>query len=114
MLPRSLILFTTLNVSGFKSIGCWTDNVSDRAINSLEGKHPLLKDPNYRARTNAFMKCAQAAMDKNYKLFALQNGGQCFGQRHQVDSYKKFGPSINCKGRTAFQLFSAQEMIVPA
>lgn len=74
--------------------------MTERAIKILEGKHPLLKDTNYKARSNALMKCAEAALDKKYKLFALQNGGQCFGQGDQYDSYKKFGPSIGCKGKT--------------
>ena len=85
-------------LSEFKSIGCWTDNMAARAVAPLEGKHPLLKDSNYKARTNALMKCAEVALDKKFKLFALQNGGQCFGQGDQYDSYKKYGPSYGCKG----------------
>ena len=100
-----------MNASDFKSIGCWTDSVSGRALSSLEGKHPLLKTRNYKARSNALMKCAEAAIDKKFKFFALQNGGQCFGQADQVESYKKFGPSRNCKGIIAFQLGKHQSKI---
>lgn len=105
------INFLLLNVSDFKSIGCWTDSVADRAINSLEGKHPLLKDTNYKARSNALMKCAEAAMDKKFKFFALQNGGQCFGQADQVETYKKHGPSVLCKGISTC-LFAGQTSIL--
>ncbi|KAK3721426.1 hypothetical protein QZH41_020680 [Actinostola sp. cb2023] len=88
----------TLKGQNFKNIGCWTDNIGSRAITILEGKHPLLSDSNYKARSNALMKCAETALDKKHKLFALQNGGQCFGQGDQFESYKKYGPSFNCKG----------------
>ena len=82
----------------FKSIGCWSDT-SVRAIKPLEGQHPLLKDLDYRSRVNALMKCAQVSLEKNLEMFALQNGGQCFGDKNAETSFRKYGPSTGCCGK---------------
>ncbi|XP_022800377.1 uncharacterized protein LOC111338206 [Stylophora pistillata] len=79
----------------FKSDGCWRDN-RDRAIEKLEGKHPLLKESDYRSRVNALMKCAEVALAKNLPMFALQNGGQCFGGIDTGKTFRKYGPSAAC------------------
>ena len=92
--PYNFYLYHTV----FKSIGCWKDN-QDRAIGLLEGNHRLLKDPDYKARVNALMKCAEAALDKSLVMFALQNGGQCFGDKNAEKSFRKYGPSTACCGR---------------
>ena len=47
-------------------------------MESLEGKHSHLKQHDYRIRTNALMKCAEAAGEQDLNLFALQKGGQYF------------------------------------
>ncbi|KAL9981496.1 hypothetical protein ACROYT_G010203 [Oculina patagonica] len=89
----------TFEIKGktFKSIGCWRDN-PDRAIEILEGKHRLLKDPDYKSRVNALMKCANAAFDMSLVMFALQNGGQCFGGKDSEKTFRKYGPSTACCG----------------
>ena len=46
-----------------------------RSIPTLEGNHPLLMDSDYKARTDPLQKCAEAALDKGYRVFGLQNGG---------------------------------------
>ena len=71
-----------------------------RAIESMEGKHRLLRDVEYRSRVNALMKCAEAALDKNISMFALQNGGQCFGGKSAEGSFRKYGPSAACCGNS--------------
>ena len=86
-----------LNYTAFKSIGCWSDT-SVRAIETLEGKHALLKDPDYKSRVNALMKCAEAALATNLTMFALQNGGQCFGGKNAEKTFRKYGPSTACCG----------------
>lgn len=82
----------------FKSIGCWKDD-PNRAIELLEGKHRLLKDPDYKVRVNALMKCADAARNMSLVMFAVQNGGQCFGGINAEKSFRKYGPSTACCGR---------------
>lgn len=44
------------------------------------------------------MKCAEAADENNLKLFALQNGGQCFGGSNNENTYYKYGRSSQCEG----------------
>ena len=84
----------------FKSIGCWADSPKNRAMESLEGKHSHLKQHDYRTRINALMKCAEAADEQDLNLFALQNGGQCFGGKNDENTYRKHGPSAECQGST--------------
>lgn len=67
-------------------------------MESLEGKHSQLKQHDYKMRVNALMKCAEAADDQDLKLFALQNGGQCFGGKNAENTYRKLGPSTECTG----------------
>ena len=56
-------------------------------------------DPNYKGRRHALFKCAKAALDKGYKLFGIENGGQCFGSVGGDKRYHKYGTSKECKGR---------------
>ena len=67
-------------------------------MTTLEGKHSLLKQQDYKTRVNALMKCAEAADENDTKLFALQNGGQCFGGSNDENTYRKYGPSTECEG----------------
>ena len=69
-------------------------------MESLEGKHSHLKQHDYRTRVNALVKCAEAADEQDLKLFALQNGGQCFGGKNDENTYRKHGPSAECQGST--------------
>lgn len=92
------VLFIISFYSVFKSIGCWADSPKNRAMDSLEGKNTQLKHHDYKTRVNALMKCAEAADDQDFKLFALQNGGQCFGGKNAENTYRKYGPSSECGG----------------
>lgn len=67
-------------------------------MGSLEGKHLQLKQHDYKSRVNALMKCAEAAIEQGLKLFALQDGGQCFGGANDENSYQKHGVSVECRG----------------
>ena len=87
-----------LCISVFKSIGCWADSQQDRAMESLEGKFSKLKQHDYKTRVNALMKCAEAADENDLELFAIQNGGQCFGGRNDKNTYRKHGASSDCGG----------------
>lgn len=82
----------------FKSAGCWRDTW-ERAIPTLEGKSKYLKEVDYKARTNALMKCAKAAKSLGLTMFAVQNGGQCFGGKGADKTYKKYGASVTCRGK---------------
>lgn len=85
-------------LSEFESLGCWKDAWS-RSLPTLEGEHYLLMDPNYKGRKYALFKCARAALDKGYKLFGIENGGQCFASSGGDKRYHKYGVSKECRGK---------------
>ena len=85
--------------SEFKSLGCWKDTW-DRAIPLMEKKHAMLFESDYQKRSNALMKCAEAALDNNFTIFSLENGGQCFSGKDADKTYMKYGVSYTCKGDT--------------
>ena len=74
----------------YNSLGCWKDSASKRVFKSLEGKSSFL-DGHYKSRTNAIEKCFQAALANDWEIFALQDGGQCFGSSNPSRNYKKHG-----------------------
>ncbi|XP_065675162.1 uncharacterized protein LOC105845100 isoform X8 [Hydra vulgaris] len=85
-------LKVTFDATVFLKLGCWRDT-QDRALVTLEGKSPeeiLL----YHKRTDPLGYCYRAASNYGYRIFALQNGGQCFAGNNA--SYQKFGVSNNC------------------
>ena len=40
--------------------------------------------------------CFHAALDKDMELFALQDGGQCFGSSNPKLKYTKYGSATGC------------------
>ncbi|XP_035674439.1 uncharacterized protein LOC118414482 isoform X3 [Branchiostoma floridae] len=77
------------------SLGCWKDS-SNRAIATLEKTDERL-DGTYTARADAIEKCYQVAKSRGFSVFAVQNGGECFGSATALGTYKKYGPSSSCK-----------------
>ncbi|XP_048589925.1 neurogenic locus notch homolog protein 1-like isoform X3 [Nematostella vectensis] len=85
-------------VTEYQSLGCWADtpnwrNPHSRALISLEGLDAKIMD-DYHRRKQPISKCAEIARDLGYKIFAIQNGGQCFSGARD---YRKYGPSELCK-----------------
>ncbi|KAI8500095.1 hypothetical protein Bbelb_224120 [Branchiostoma belcheri] len=78
----------------YTGLGCWTDT-SDRAIPILEGTDPRLDGP-YQSRQDAIQKCYQVAQSRGFTVFAVQNGGQCFGSANAFNTYNRYGPSTAC------------------
>ena len=80
-------------------LGCWKDEKRDgnpRALKSAEGGSNFL-DGHYLNRENAITKCFKTAKSWGHKIFALQDGGQCFTEEPGfVHNYKAYGPSPNC------------------
>lgn len=58
-------------------------------------------DSDYKSRSDPLQKCAEASLDKGFKLFALQNGGQCFAGTGGENRYNVYGTSPNCRGKFA-------------
>ena len=81
--------------SAYFTIGCYKDT-SNRAIQTLEGKDPIL-DGSYSSRINAIAKCAVAATSRGYSMFAVQNGGWCAASATAPQTYDKYGRSTACK-----------------
>ena len=48
----------------------------------------------YKRRTDAINKCYRAARMLGYKIFAVQDGGQCFSA--STVTHDKYGPSSAC------------------
>ena len=78
----------------YKSLGCFKDE-ANRAIASLEGTNSIL-DGHYRNRENHIEKCYKVSLSLGYKVFAIQDGGQCFGSATAKDTYKDYGASTEC------------------
>ncbi|XP_019637236.1 PREDICTED: uncharacterized protein LOC109479688 [Branchiostoma belcheri] len=79
----------------YTTLGCWRDT-SERAIPTLEGTDPLLDGGHYYERTRAIEKCYQVARSRGFTVFAVQNGGQCFGSANGHNTYNKYGPTTAC------------------
>ena len=75
-------------------LGCFRDT-AERTIPSLEGTHPIL-DGYFRSRENAVTKCYMADLNLGYKVFAVQNGGQCMGSPTAEMTYNRYGESAAC------------------
>lgn len=80
--------------SPYIHFGCWKDSIP-RALSSFEGTSPTL-DGNYKNRERAFQKCFELTKSLGYKIFGVQDGGQCFISTLPDDSYKTYGTSNEC------------------
>ena len=49
----------------------------------------------YKNRANPKQNCLDTALMNRFKVLALQDGGQCFGDDN-LDLYKKYGKSTEC------------------
>jgi len=78
----------------YRSLGCWLDT-SNRAIATLEGVDSRLTG-RYQSRDNAIHLCYEAAKERGYPAFALQNGGQCFASSDALNMYQQYGAANNC------------------
>jgi len=90
--------------------GCWKDDYPVRALESAEElikqRWPEEKDRSYKNRENAVGKCFDAAQSLGRKVFAIQDGGQCFtegppkmegdGDKWKGD-HKAYGLSDKCE-----------------
>ena len=63
----------------------------------LERQDPVL-DGNYHSRQDPIDKCYQAALKRDYSVFAVQNGGECFSGSTADQTYNKYGESSACRG----------------
>lgn len=83
-----------MDIERIEDMGCYLDT-PDRAIPLLEAIGPQL-DGSYMQRAAAIRRCANAAHQLKIDVFAVQNGGQCFGGPEANLSYNKYGNSTRC------------------
>ena len=76
-------------------LGCFGDTGS-RAIPTLEGSDYRL-DGDYGSRQDPLEKCINAAFNRGFDVFALQNGGWCASSESAAITYDQYGPSSACQ-----------------
>ncbi len=86
----------------YESVGCYKDS-NERAIESVDGishydfSAPYLLWRDYKKRNQAIQKCALFAKLHGYKMFAVQDCGQCLTSPTAHLTYNKYGESQDCK-----------------
>nr|XP_039269635.1 uncharacterized protein LOC120344465 [Styela clava] len=66
-----------------------------RIVTPAEGRFPTVTG-NFKARTNAIVKCAKVAWCLGYKVFVLQHSGWCATSANAHKVYGKYGSSTIC------------------
>ena len=88
------------NFSGYKSLGCWKDDLLSPAIPTLEGKTELLGEPPSEATqlspSDAIKRCFNAALSFGFNMFAIQNGRYCSSSATGLKTYQKYGVATTC------------------
>ena len=87
--------FSSHNFFPVQRMGCFKDTPR-RAMPILEGKSKLLRG-NYKRRKFAIRKCAMVAVNRGYKMFGVQDGGQCASGPLAYRTYGRFGRSNRCR-----------------
>ena len=96
--PITFKNFPLTLIAEHKSLGCWKDTIP-RVIEELEGKSVFLNGP-YTKRSDPIDKCADAAADKGFTVFAVQDGGECFASADAKTKYNTKGQSSHCSSGT--------------
>ncbi|PFX16802.1 52 kDa repressor of the inhibitor of the protein kinase, partial [Stylophora pistillata] len=79
----------------YESIGCFKDNTTSPAIETLEGKCDIL-DGNYSTRNDSIDKCFRAAEKRGFHVFAVQDGGRCQASASAIKTFHKYGHYQQC------------------
>ena len=79
----------------YKNLGCWHEDERSKSLMSLEGSDDILMD-SYKSRRNAIAKCAMVARKRNFKVFALHDGGECRSGHSTQNIYQSHGRSHGC------------------
>ena len=91
----------------FNPIGCWKDG-DPRTLVIAEESRPHISNPTsnscnflhgpYKTRKDPIENCYKTAKCKKRKIFALQDGGQCFisGPNQPLTAHEKYNRSTAC------------------
>lgn len=80
----------------YQSIGCFMDNLTSPAIETLEGQDSIL-DGNYTTRNDSIIKCCCAAKKRGFHMFAVRDGGWCASNASAANTFDKYGKSLDCE-----------------
>ena len=69
-------------------MGCWKDK-GERAVPEYQGSPQ--KDG------SIVEGCFEIAKGLGNKIFAIQNGGECWSLKSAIETYNKYGASEHCK-----------------
>ena len=89
--------FDIFTENPYQGLGCWKDAIP-RVMQTLEGNGNVsfVLDRHYKRRANAVQKCYKAALSLGFRIFAVQDGGQCFSSSSAESTYQNIGPSTAC------------------
>ena len=74
------------------NMGCWKDRPNRAITPSITGYNV-----NQQPRINMSVEeCAKMAKKNGFKVFGLQDGGQCFSGPNAEKTYNKYGSTNNC------------------
>ena len=94
-----MVVYLTYKItigSQYESRGCWKDRkTTPRTLTDIDIDIPKTFGSHYKKRKDPILHCLQAAIARGYVVFALQDGGQCFGSS-SLKSYSKWGTSTDC------------------
>ena len=80
-----------------KSLGCWGESDSDRAISGDYG-------------TLNKQGCYDKAKSLGYSVFAINNGSKCYTSPTAWSTYKKYGPIHSlCNGSLSNEVYQIQK-----
>ena len=76
--------------SQYESRGCWKDRTTTpRTLTDIDIDIPKTFGSHYKKRKDPILHCLQAAIARGYVVFALQDGGQCFGSSSLKQGFPK-------------------------
>ncbi|EDO26228.1 predicted protein, partial [Nematostella vectensis] len=78
----------TAYIHHYTNIGCFQDN-GRRALSHHLG--------NFYGKSNVIAICYRLASRRGYKMFSVQNGGQCFSGGNAHATFRKYGKSSSCR-----------------
>ena len=68
--------------------------MEERAIPLIQGAPSLDDDP--KTRISPIEKCFHVAKMRKFDIFAIQDDGECLTGPNARESYRRYGPSIDC------------------
>ncbi|XP_015775193.1 PREDICTED: uncharacterized protein LOC107353357 [Acropora digitifera] len=93
-IDNSIFVYTFEPLPELEPLGCYHDNISDRALPDL---YANVRDQIIWTQMNVTVnQCARVAQDIGYEYFAVQFYGECFGAMKAGENYDKYGKSTNC------------------